>query len=389
MNLSDYQPASIGGVSVLVPRNSGNFGRNAIEHLYPDSEQHYVEDNGKLLRKYSFPAIVHGKKVKSEFLALQAVIERPGPTTVVHPHFGAIFVQMGDCSFDITQSDAGVVTVQISCSEAGSPALPGLVTGSGAAIGGLTASALIAMASLFKSSYLAPLNPVSFSTIENTLRTVAGTISGVFNTVEDYPRILVDVYSSAAIADVDKLASNLFAVFRRPVRDDNIENITLYDGWSETVRKIQKTVLFEPFDVTTTDLKTRHEALTAIQAFVFGGALIHFCESVAVNEYATADHAVRDRRRISELNSFISKSIDHEVRLLINEIVTETIEYLNSLEIQLPKIETINLDDWPVASLAYQLYGPGTENMQTLIDINQNKNLMLLTGELNVLRDGR
>lgn len=196
MNLDDYQQASFRGVQFLVPESTGPFGRNGIEHLYPDSEQHYVEDNGRLLRKYSFPAVVHGKDVKSQFLALQSAIETPGPGTLIHPNFGAVFVQMGECSFDISIRDAGVVNVTINCCEAGSPALPNLVSGSGVAIGGLTAKALMSMAGLFKSNFITPKSPTSVSVIRDALKNITDGVQNVFN-------------ASSGLADLVEAVSSL------------------------------------------------------------------------------------------------------------------------------------------------------------------------------------
>ncbi len=387
MNLSDYQPASIGGVSVLVPRNSGNFGRNAIEHLYPDSEQHYVEDNGRLLRKYSFPAIVHGKKVKSDFLALQTVIEKPGPTTIVHPNFGAIFVQIGDCSFDITQKDAGVVKVHIDCCEAGSPALPSLVSGSGLSIGGLTTKALLAMADLFEANYVTPKSPTSVSQIRAALSNVAQNVETIFRSSENVIDLAASVVTPANTYLPKNLTDNLTALFRAPVEDDNTDSTTLYDGWAKSVRNMSS--IYEPFDVTTIDLKERAKSLETIQAFANSAKLIHFCEAVSHYEYLTADQAVRDRGIVANAQSYILSTIFPEVKQQIDEIITETLEYLGSLEVQLPKIEALAVHDYPVTTLAYQLYGPNSGRVQTLVDINQDRNLMLYNGEVSVLRDGQ
>lgn len=386
MNLEDYQPASLGGVSILVPRNSGDFGRNAIEHLYPDSEQHYVEDNGRLLRKYSFPAVVHGQDVKSRFLALQNVIEKPGPTTLVHPNFGAVFVQIGDCSFDITQKDAGVVNVHINCCEAGSPSFPSLTNGTGIAIGGLTAKALIAMAGLFKSNYVTPKSPTSVEQIRAALSNVASSVETIFRSSERVIDLATSVITPANTYLPDSLGDNLTELFRAPVKDDDTDSDSLYNGWLNITKKIAP--IYQPFDVTTLDLKERAIALETIQAFANSAKLIHFCEAVSHYEYTTADQAVRDRELIASTQAVIAPSVFPEVKHQVDEIITETLEYLSSLEIQLPKIEVLAAHEFPVIPLAYQLYGPNSNRVQTLIDINQDRNLMLYDGEVNILRDG-
>lgn len=386
MHLSDYQDASFRGVPFLVPENTGPFGRNAVEHLYPDSEQHYVEDNGKLLRKYSFPAILHGSDVKSRFLALQSAIETPGPGTLMHPNFGAVFVQMGECSFDITQRDAGVVTVTINCCEAGSPSLPSLVTGSGVAISGLTASALIAMADLFKENFIKPLSPVSASTIRKTLDIVTKKISSSFSSVDSVSETITDIVDPGSIYQSARLANSLHSLFRAPVQDEDLESTNLHEGWSKVIRDAQP--LYESFKVTTLDLKNRDASLSAIQSFYDSAVLVHFAESISFFRYVTADEAIRDQKRLSEAHSTTLKTVLPSVKQLVDEIVTETLEYLSNLQVQLPRIQTMDLSDYPVGTLSYQLYGPENDLTQVLIDINQDRNLMLYDGEVNVLRDG-
>lgn len=387
MNADDYQQASFRGVPFLVPENTGPFGRNAVEHLYPDSEQHYVEDNGKLLRKYSFPAILHGNDVKSQFLALQSAIETPGPGTLMHPNFGAVFVQMGECSFDITQRDAGVVTVTVNCCEAGSPSLPSLITGSGVAISGLTASALIAMADLFKQNFVKPLSPVSLSMVRDALSLVTNKIGSSFLAVNSVAETITDVLTPGNIYQPERLANNLHSLFRAPVQDEDLGSTALHEGWSKVIRNHGD--VYEPFDVTTVDLKDRDQSLAAIQAFFTSAVLIHYCESISYFDYATADQAIRDQQRLASGHSRALQTIHPSAKQLVDEIVTETLEYLSNLQVHLPRIQTMDLSDWPVGVLSYQLYGPENDLTQVLIDINQDKNLMLYDGEINVLRDGR
>lgn len=386
MNFEDYQQASFRGVPFLVPENSGPLGRNAVEHLYPDSEQHYVEDNGRLLRKYSFPAVIHGKDVKSQFRAIEAALEAPGPGTLLHPNLGPKFVQMGECSYDITQRDAGVVVFTINCCDAGSPTFPNLVSGSGVAIRGLTAKALISMASIFASHYRAPKSPTSVAKIRETLSRVTNALEYSFQSSKKVGELTqaINLPSNTYLPEV--LATKLHDVFRAPVKDDDTDNETLYRGWSNIVRKIGP--VYEQFDVTTIDLRDREQSLTAIQAFSHSAKLIHFCEAISHFEYTTADQAIRDRQRLSRKQSYVVPTIFPAAKHFIDEIVTETLEYLNSLEVQLPKIEALPVNDYPVGPLAYQLYGPNTDRLKTLININQDRNLLLYNGEVNTLRGG-
>lgn len=386
MNLSDYQEASFRGVRFLVPDGDGTVGRNSIEHNYPDSETHYIEDNGKLVRKYTLEACLHGPDVKSQFLALEAALETPGPGTLLHPWLGVKLVSVTECPYSITQREAGIVKFTINCCDAGAPSYPNLVSGSGVAIGGLTATALIAMSDLFAANFKKPLSAVSLATIKDTLSKVTSTVDGVFRSASGLPEILNDVNSAANLYKPERLATALQKLFRSPVKDDEIESEALYRGWSKVVRALEP--IYTSFDVTTVDLRDREQSLATVQAYMHSAALIHYCESISYFEYSTADQAIQDRKRLLNAHSLVLETVYPEAKHLIDEIVTETLEYLGSLQVQLPRLETMNLNDWPVGALAYQLYGPDTKNTQVLIDINQDKNLMLYNSEVNVLRNG-
>lgn len=384
MNFSEYQEASFRGVHFLVPNDDGTMGRNNIEHNYPDSETHYIEDNGKLVRKYSLEACLHGPNVKSQFLALEAALETPGPGTLLHPWLGAKFVSVNECSYNVTQREAGIVKVSINCCDAGAPSFPSMVSGSGLSIGGLTAKALISMAGLFAANYKIPLSVTSVTEIRSALTNVANSVETLFRASEGVIDLAASIITPANTYLPSKLSSSLTELFRAPVKDDNTDAQTLYDGWSKSVRKIGS--IYEPFDVTTFDLKARAESLATIQSFSNSAKLIHYCEAISHFEYSTADQAIRDREIVANTQSYILPTIYPEAKYQIDEIVTETLEYLTSLEVQLPKIETLSVSEYPVIPLTYQLYGPNSDRVQTLIDINQDHNLMLYDDEASVLR---
>lgn len=388
MNPKDYLKASISGVRFLVPSDDGAFGRNNIRHEYPDSDVHYIEDNGKLIREFNIEALLHGPDVKSQFLALEAALTTPGPKTLLHPWLGVKLVTVDQCSYRVTQKEAGLVRVSIPCCEAGSPAFPALFTGSAIGIGGLVSSAIIAMRNLFLSSYTIPTTPTSIAIVNSTLSTVANNFSGFFNSVKRMPCKRKELRSVLNVTRPEILADAIVDIYRAPVKDDDLSNGDLYDGWAGTLKKFETTELYSPFDVTTVDYKKRYEALIAIQAFTRGAALIHFCESAATRDYSTAEQAIHDRRLIIDSLASVSQIVLNDAHVLIDEIVTETIEYLSTLEVQLPKIETMRISDFPVGSLAYQLYGDDTDKTQTLIDINIDRNLMLYDDDTDVLRDG-
>lgn len=386
--LDDLLPSSFRGVPFLVPKAGGTFGRNTIDHLYPDSNNHYVEDNGALLKTYKIEAVLHGTDSKNQFLALKAALEAPGPGTMLHPWLGAKFVNVADVNYAFSQRNLGVIRLSITFKDFNAPVFPALITGSSVGIGGLTANALTEMVSSFIHSYKKPVSLISFDRIKNSLVTTVRGVTQNFRFAENVLHYADHISSGQYIYQSDILIDNFKNLYRSPIEDDSLENDVIYRGWSNVVRSISNKKLYEPFDVTTVDLRDRNESLKSILAFRNGATLIHYCEAISHFDYLTADHVARDRNRLSSLQSTIAATIHPDSFDIINDVVIETLEYLGSLEIQLPKIETMDGTDWPVGPLAYQLYGPNTDRTNTLININQDNNLMLFDGDVSVLRDG-
>ena len=101
MRLERIQRASFRGVTIYIPDDTVEPGRNTIEHNYPDSNIRWLEDNGLMVDNYNLQGIVPDTSIG----ALKAALSRPGPGTLNHPWLGRVRVSvMGRAS--INRSDA-------------------------------------------------------------------------------------------------------------------------------------------------------------------------------------------------------------------------------------------------------------------------------------------
>lgn len=382
------QYASFKGVRFLTPEDDVSGGRNNIQHLYPDKKTHYMEDNGCKPVCFQINATLAGIDVKDQFLALRAVLEAPGPGTLLHPWLGAKFVVLDEYNVSRSQGDAGVLSISLKFTETGAPAFPALSIGVGSVISGLTAASLTAMIEAFKSKY-EPLNSAtSVSRISQAVTSITDRVSGVFGSTLHMPEIVSALKSSAVFYNANRLGDALKTLYTAPANDDtNTDNDDLYNGWRTLTKKlISDANLVQEFDVTTIDLKKRAETLRAIRAMHFGAVLACLCESVSHRDYTTAQQATYDQRLIISTQRDVITHLEPEVRAGVIALVTETLEYLKELEIQLPKIEQLAVHEWPVGPLAYQLYGDEIDRTQVLVNINRDRNLMLFDGSTEVLR---
>lgn len=394
MSFTDhYQPAAFRWGNFLVPSNGMQGGRLIIEHIYPDSDRHYMEDNGKQPVRYSIDGIVvgsNGTSVVDEFLALKSALEAPGPGTLLHPWLGATYVAVNGYDASESQSRAGVIDVRMDFIETDAPSFPSAVTGSGSVISPLTSTALRALADAFLAEYPNPLSSFSSLRTGEVLNSITESVDDVFQSAEGMNELVKDLTSNVSAYLPDQLTENLFNMYAAPVRDESVTTDVLYNGWKKVSRKsTDLTALNTDFDVTTIDLETRAKTLAAFRSAHYSAALICFCESTSYRDYVAADQASRDQRFIIDKQTSILKHIHPEARESVTKVITATLEYLRSIEVQLPKIETLRLTDWPVVPLAYQLYDADVSKIDVLIGLNQDANLMLYEQSAEVLRGGK
>jgi prophage DNA circulation protein len=84
------QPGSWRGVPFVLDAGETRAGRRTAVHEYPYRDTAWVEDLGKLPRRFAIQAYLTGDDVYQQRNALVAQCEKPGPGTLVHPTFGAL-----------------------------------------------------------------------------------------------------------------------------------------------------------------------------------------------------------------------------------------------------------------------------------------------------------
>ena len=111
--------ASFRGVEFYVDSHSKSFGRNVTIHTFPGRDTPYSEDKGRLPFGESLSCYLVGEDYIEERDALIEALNKEGPGDLIHPYFGKLFVQAGECSISESASEGGYCTISVSFSEAG------------------------------------------------------------------------------------------------------------------------------------------------------------------------------------------------------------------------------------------------------------------------------
>lgn len=91
---AQLQPASWRGLPFLVRAETVRGGRRVAVHEYPNKDDVWPEDLGKLPRAFALEGFVVGDDCAVQRQALQDASEAEGPGELVHPTFGSLVVTL-------------------------------------------------------------------------------------------------------------------------------------------------------------------------------------------------------------------------------------------------------------------------------------------------------
>ena len=127
MSTTKYLAASLNGAKFLVEDTSDTLGARNIKHEFPGNRETLSEPTGLHTRTFEIRAHFIGKRGDTPFDnfetrldALERVLLKPGPYTLVHPNRGKITVALdGPVRIQRTARELGIVRVSMQFYEAG------------------------------------------------------------------------------------------------------------------------------------------------------------------------------------------------------------------------------------------------------------------------------
>lgn len=384
MLLADLQPASFRGVRFLVPKDSWEEGRNAIDHQYPDSSHRYVEDNGLIPPKFKVTAILHGPNLRGQLSALRSALTRPGPGSLRHPYFGSQYVMVdGTYKGDREDADGGVIKLEIPFIVTGSPIFPGIVSGIPAAVSGLASQALSVLATRMVDALPSDMSAYTREVLTAAVSSIVAAPEASFGTSE---QIIPSV--AGIIDDGDRFAAKLDDFLAAPMEDDTISVDRLVLGYravSDAAALVSAEAL--AINVTTQERADRQAALYGIGTLTEAAAFARLSESLAARAYKRAEQVETDESDlVARWETLQSRQIAADVHDALADVMIAVSEVLRDQEVRLPRVTQQDVVLLPASVLAYQLYDSDVRTM-ALADINPGKNPMILNGNVNVLID--
>ncbi|MDL2306622.1 DNA circularization N-terminal domain-containing protein [Desulfovibrio sp. OttesenSCG-928-C06] len=89
-----FRQPSFRGVPFNVRESDFPVGRRTVLHQFVQRDDPYVEDLGRLPRRFTLQGFVNGRDYMDRRDALIAALETPGPGLLVHPYYGEMLVYL-------------------------------------------------------------------------------------------------------------------------------------------------------------------------------------------------------------------------------------------------------------------------------------------------------
>jgi prophage DNA circulation protein len=126
------QPGKWRGVGFVMDTGQTHAGRRTALHEYPYRDTVWVEDLGRLPRRFAFSAFLVGDDVYQQRDRMIAACEQPGAGTLVHPTMGSIKCVLVDFSTTDRRERGRVVEISFAFVTAGDVLYPATATATGA-----------------------------------------------------------------------------------------------------------------------------------------------------------------------------------------------------------------------------------------------------------------
>jgi prophage DNA circulation protein len=396
--LVDLIPSSFRGVRFLVPRDSASEGRNSIRHLFPDSSQAYVEDNGLIPPEFTLTAILHGNNLLAQFAALRNALNTPGPGTLYHPWYGPQFCAVkGPWKVTREDSDSGVLTLEICFWVTGPAQFPNRVSGIAAQVTSLSATFVNTAWNEFVSQYgtTPAFSDVSLTTIGAAITDVVSQFAPLAGAtgVNLAMTHLTDEPERFAASGTD-LGTQMQMLFRAPFEDlattylgqDIVTALQAVDAATSRTIATADAIPNIGNVMTTADYVARASALYTYSTFVRMATVSSMAEAMSSTVYTTANDVANSEALLLALYTSVPiDGVPVDTANALAAVVDAAMGVLAAEELQLPKIELLKfIDEYPASILAYLLYEDDART-QTLVDLNLSQNPVLFERSADVL----
>lgn len=372
------RPASFRGVSFFVDSSQVTGGRRVQFHEFPDRDDPFAEDLGRVGKTYKIEGHILGDDYDQIKKQLQEAIDKDGPGELIHPYFGTLFVQVGAFSIDEDTKEGRIAKVSFQFYETTDLRYPKPLEDKAKALGDAATNAKAAAKNSFDNKFsIVKLAGSAVDTARKGVQFAADSIQNATKGIQAEIQGIADLAFSIKNlkAEVNDLLQSPSKLSQRLL--DNLALLESAVGAPEG--RFQAHSKMFQFVATPTGLndstptrareKSNDEALNN---FMQQAAIINAANQVSDIEFESTEEAVKVREQLRDLieNQLLTTD-DDDIYQSFNQLLATVVRILPDADSELPNVqeETIT-EPTPSLLLAYDLF----ENFESEEDIlNRNK----------------
>ncbi len=388
--VDELLPASFRGVQFLVESTSTTGGRKVVTNEFPNSDRRFVEDLGLLNKTFSMVGILAEPNVTAKKNNLIRVLEKPGEGILIHPTFGVQRVTAKPYVVDDQIRTTGEVRFTLDFEFSQDQILPRPVLG---AISNIFDSINEAIVQI----QVGVIQVISITRSDNFIDALTktssfvATVSGLTNSF---------VSESAEFDEFSKILSN-FAINTAPIVNDTVSlsnniagTFTSLDDALSTPKTASalfaKLFTFGDTDttlnITTSGLIERDANRDRLNGSIQTIALLMSYRNAVQTEFVTVDEINAERESLAaqfdKVTSF--ESINKSNTTALQQARNQVREFFDRATKRAFKIIDVEIAETTVTELTYRYYG-NLDNLNTIIDINNFKDLSHIKGTVKIL----
>lgn len=381
----NLRPGSFRGVAFFIDTSKKSLGRRAIQHEYPNRDEAYAEDLGRIAEGFEIDGHVIGDNYFEAKKQLEDAFNKKGPGELVHPFYGIKQVQVSVVEFSESNKEGAILAFTAKFLEAGSSIFPAQKVDKGAILQSKIDSSLISNKENFDNNFsISGLPGFAVQTARNGIAAATDTFNTATKAYADSADAIAELsYSTRSLAaetnDLlqapEKLSQRLLDSYS--LMSNAISNFNLKTDAFKSFFKFSGEAVIgsapSPGGTPIRDQQAKNEK--ELSDFMINSAVILSAGSAVSSTYKTFQDASDKRDELIVV-------IEQQIRAIENSKLTQDLMDLKSIltdslpdvDAELPSAIEIELNDVTNSlMLSYDIY-ESTKQEQDIINRNNISN---------------
>lgn len=369
----NLRPASFRGIPFFVDSSQKTGGRRVQFHEFPDRDNPYAEDLGRVGKTYKIDGHILGDDYDLLKKQLEEAADKDGPGELIHPYFGTLFVQLGAFSIDEDTKEGRIAKVSFQFYETTDLRYPKPLEDKAKALSDAADNAKAASKKAFDKKFsITKLAGSAVDTARNGVKFAADTIQNATKGIQAEIQGIADLAFS-----IKNLKAEVNDLLQSPSKLSQrlLDNLALLESAVGAPKgRFQAHSNMFQFVATPVGLKdstpTRAREKDnddALNSFMQQTAIANAANQTSEIDFESTEEAIQTREQLRELieNQLLTTD-DDDVYQAFNQLMAEIVRILPDIDSELPSVqEKTIVEPTPSLVLAYDLF----ENFESEADI--------------------